>query len=517
MVLKCIAAGISLICAVLCFLRNMHIFQLNSYKSATQIPWLFKNFGRLIPSVFFLVTGALSFFVGDVWSFVLLLLSAAVMALSHLPRKAKKPLKFTMRVIRMTVTSAVIYIAAVVLTFIFAPRFVYGVVSFAAALVPFIIMLSNIINSPIEFAVRQWYIGDAKKLLRAADKMTVIGVTGSYGKTSVKFFLGTLLKAKYDTLVTPENYNTPMGVVITVRSSLRAIHEMFVCEMGAKYKGDIKELCRLAHPRFGVITSIGEQHLETFGSLEAIVRTKFEIYRELPEDGILFVNGDNKVITDNLSRMEGKCRVVRYGTAEGCDYRAEDISVSGKGTAFTLTVPGGESMRFSTRLLGSHNVVNIAGAIAVAYNMGISLEELVPYVKKIAPVEHRLQLIENGDLTIIDDAYNSNPAGCRAALETLSFFEDTKILVTPGMVELGALEEELNRQFGRDAAAVCDYVVLVGEKQAPPIKEGLLECGFDEDKIFVVSGIKEGLSKVYSIQTDKKKIVLLENDLPDNY
>jgi len=517
MVLKCIAAVLSSVCAVLCFLRNMHIFQLNSYKSATQIPWLFKNFGRLIPSVFFVLSGVLSFFAGDVWSFVLLIFSALVMALSHLPRRAKKPLKFTARVIRMTFTSGILYFGITIAAFVLLPDAVYAVTAFATALVPFIIMLANVINSPAEWAVRQWYTSDAKKLLRAADNMTVIGVTGSYGKTSVKFFLGTLLKAKYDTLITPENYNTPMGVVKTVRSSLRPIHEMFVCEMGAKYKGDIKELCRLAHPKFGVITSIGEQHLETFGSLETIIRTKFEIYRELPEDGILFVNGDNKVITDNLSRMEGKCRVVRYGTAENCDYRAEDISVSGKGTAFTFTVPGGESMRFSTRLLGSHNVVNIAGALAVAYNMGISLVELVPYVKKIAPVEHRLQLIENGDLTIIDDAYNSNPAGCRAALETLSFFEDLKILVTPGMVELGALESELNRQFGRDAAAVCDYVVLVGEKQAPPIKEGLLECGFAEDRIIVVSGIKEGLSAVYSIQTDKKKIVLLENDLPDNY
>jgi len=496
------------------FIKNMHFFQLNSYKAGTQFPWLKNNFGKLIPNFLILILGVLSL-IGNVALYVAAAVGALIMLLANLPKKAKKPLKYTTRVIRMIVTSSVIYFAVIAVAFAFNDGLFFAVASVLTAMIPLILMLSNLINAPLEASVRAWYTNDAKKMLRACPDMTTIGVTGSYGKTSVKFFLATLLKAKYNTLVTPENYNTPMGVVKTVRSSLRSTHEMFVCEMGAKYKGDIKELCRLVHPKFGVVTSIGEQHLETFGSLETIIKTKFEIYHELPNDGILFVNGDNEVINANLPI--GGVRVIKYGTSDGCDYIGKDISVSRRGTEFIVVMPNGEECVYSTKLIGAHNVVNLTGAIAVAVEMGISPKELVPYVKKINPVEHRLQLIEKGNLTVIDDAYNSNPAGCRAALETLALFDDMKILVTPGMVELGELQESCNMEFGRQAARVCDYVVLVGEKQTQPIKAGLDSEGYPEEKVFIASGIQEALSHVYALQSEKRKMILLENDLPDTY
>ncbi len=502
-----VAAGLN-------FIKNMHFFQLNSYKAGTQFPWLKNNFGKLIPNVIVLVLGVLAL-LGNIAVYIIATLGAAILLLSNLPRKAKKPLKYTTRVIRMIVTSSVIFFAVMVVAFTLTDSLFFTVACVLTAVIPLLVMLSNLINAPVEAAVRAWYTNDAKKMLRACPDMTTIGVTGSYGKTSVKFFLATLLRAKYNTLVTPENYNTPMGVVKTVRSSLRATHEMFVCEMGAKYKGDIKELCRLVHPKFGVITSIGEQHLETFGSLQTIVKTKFEIHGELPSDGILFVNADNDVIMDNIP--SSGVRIIKYGTGDGCDYRGKDISVSRRGTEFTVVMPNGEECVYSTKLIGAHNVVNLTGAIAVAIEMGISPKDLVPYVKKINPVEHRLQLIEKGNLTVIDDAYNSNPAGCRAALETLALFDDMKILVTPGMVELGELQESCNREFGCQAARVCDYVVLVGEKQTQPIKAGLADEGYPEEKIFVASGIHEALSHVYALQSDSRKMILLENDLPDTY
>ncbi|MBP5236500.1 MAG: UDP-N-acetylmuramoyl-tripeptide--D-alanyl-D-alanine ligase [Clostridia bacterium] len=504
--------------SALYYLKNMHMFQLNSYKAVNQFRWLTKNLIRLVPSAAFLVSFLISIFVPAAAGFTLVLLCSLLTAFFNIPGKTKKPLKYTMRVIRMIVTSSILYLLAAVLSVIIEPASFYAVISIMSALVPLIIIASNYINTPIELGLRLWYASDAKKMLRSSPGLMVIGITGSYGKTSLKYYLGALLRIRFNTLITPESYNTPMGVVKTVRSGLKATDEVFVCEMGAKYRGDIRELCELVNPRIGVLTSIGEQHLESFGSTDAIIDTKFELFDYLPYDGTFFANGDNALITERLANIEPRCRVVLYGTGENCNYRAMDVSVSSSGTEFTVAGPDGEMCRFSTKLLGSHAIINLTGAIAVANDMGIPLNELVPYVRRIAPVKHRLQLIENGNTTIIDDAYNSNPAGCRSALETLSLFKGVKILVTPGMVELGKLQGKCNMEFGVQAAAVCDYVILVGERQTGAILDGLRSAGYPDRKVFLVQNVNEALIKSNSIPTGgEKKIVLLENDLPDNY
>ena len=165
---------------------------------------------------------------------------------------------------------------------------------------------------------------------------------------------------------------------------------------------------------------------------------------------------------------------------------------------------------------GGKMMITLGGAMSTA-ELGISLAELRPQVRRLESVPHRLELSKRVGMTLIDDSYNSNPSGTKAALETLSFFEGEKILVTPGMVELGDKQEEYNCEFGRNAAAVCDYVALVGERQTKSIYKGLVEAGFDESRIFVSPSLGDALAKVGAIRTDKKKIVLLENDLPDNY
>jgi len=371
--------------------------------------------------------------------------------------------------------------------------------------------LANLINAPIEAAVRNYYLKDAKRILRDCPDLKIIGITGSYGKTSMKHFLTAILKQRYNVLMTPKNYNTPMGVTITVRGYLRGYHEIFVCEMGAKKKGEIKELCDIVHPCDGIVTSIGPQHLESFKSMENIISTKMALADEV-KGGKAFLNIDNEYIAKE--KREG---AVTYGTVEGADYRGKVISVSKKGTEFSVTYPDGREYVFHTCLLGAHNVQNICGAVAIADSYGVAPDEIADGIASIKAIPHRLELIEKGGLTVIDDAYNSNPAGAKAALDALSYFEDYKILVTPGMVELGEKEEELNAAFGAQAAAVCDFVVLVGEKRAVPIKRGLIEAGYPEDKIFVAGSIGDAMNKVYSLTTDKKKVVLLENDLPDNY
>lgn len=505
---------ITLFAAVLGLVCFTHMFQLNSYKPKEQLKWYEKNFKRIIPCV---ILAALFLFRiafkldMDVFTLVV----ALVVSLFFKPKKAKKPLVYTPRVKRMLATCVVIYVAVCVGIF-FSPLVVkYVLAIFGCGLLPLNLLLANLINRPIELSINRWYINDAKKMLESNKNLKIIGVTGSFGKTSVKFYLNTLLRAKYNVLMTPESYNTPLGIVKTIRGKLKATHQIFICEMGARNVGDIKEICDIVHPHHGVITTVGEQHLETFKTIENIKKTKFELADSLSNDAFLFVNGDCEAITTHSHKKLPEA--VTYGLNEGNSYQAYDLKISERGSEFKVKTADGEVCEFTTKLIGKHNVINIVGAIAVSHKMGIPLEKLRPQVRKLECVPHRLELTNRGGIVIVDDAYNSNPSGARAALETIQFFDGMKILVTPGMVELGTMQDELNYQFGKEAAQACDYIVLVGEKQTKPIFNGVKDADYDMNNCYVASDLNDALKKVYSIQTDKKKIVLLENDLPDNY
>lgn len=498
-------------------LRCMHMFQLNGYKSATHCRWMKQNPGQWIPG--FVAGGVclLALLMPTVVAFPVLTAVFALLAVSRRPRKAKKPLVYTARVKRMLVTCGLVLAALLLLGCLLAGK--GGLVlsmCVTAVLSPLTVLAANWLNSPVEKAVQNYYIRDAKKLLQSCPDMVRIGVTGSFGKTSVKYILHTLLQAEYDTLMTPESYNTPMGVVITVRKFLRATHRVFVCEMGARHVGDIKELCEIAHPQLGIITSVGKQHLETFYSLENVKKTKFELADSLPEDGVIFLNGEDENIREHMHHC--KAKAVTYGLSPECDYYATDISASSRGTSFAVHTPSGEEEIFSTKLVGAHNVINIVGAIALCSHLGISLARLKVQVRKLEAVPHRLQLLRRGSVTVIDDAYNSNPTGARAAIDALSLFDGFKILVTPGMVELGQEQDALNAAFGAYAAGVCDYVTLVGKKQTRSIYEGLRSAGYPEERIFVAEDLQAALAAAYAVPAgEKEKIILLENDLPDNF
>ena len=500
-------------------IKSMHMFQLNSYKVPTHIRWLRKNSRSLIPGAVGAVVTALLLIcgAGQILSLCVMTALFAVLAVLARPTKAKKPLVFTKRVIRMLVTLGLLLVIGAVLSIVIPGSTVYKIViAVLAAFSPVLVLVANFINKPVEQAINQYYINDAKKILRSASDLLTVGVTGSFGKTSVKYILHTLLQAEFDTLKTPESYNTPMGVVKTVRSMLRATHQIFVCEMGARNVGDIQELCELASPKMGIITSVGPQHLETFHTLENVQKTKFELEASLPADGKIFVNWEDANIRSYIDHVTHEA--VKYGLNDSCHYYATDISASSKGTSFTVHTPGGDSEVFTTKMVGAHNVINIVGAIAVCCELGIPLTKLKTQVRKLESVPHRLQLIRRQGITIIDDAFNANPTGAKAAIDALSLFDGCKILVTPGMVELGEKQDELNRAFGAYAAKVCDYVMLVGRKQTQSIFEGLLSAGYPEDRIFVADVLQDALSKAYEVSSDgKEKIILLENDLPDNF
>ena len=497
------------ICAFLLFRKNVHMFQLNGYKHPVQKKWYKDNLEELVlRSVWALGAALLVKKWGSLGCFLAAALFLIVAAL-NLPKKAKKPLIFTNRVKRLCLTFLLIGVIPALFGF-FAPEgraFGALLMSFFLVFAPELLLGADSLNKPMEKAVDRHYIRDAQRILAEDPALTIIGVTGSYGKTSVKFFLEKLLSVQYNVLVTPLNYNTTLGVVRTIRENLRPTHEIFVCEMGARNVGDIKEICDLVHPKMGVITAIGPQHLESFKSIANVVKTKFELADSLPADGVFFGNMDDEEIRNRKVLVP----TVGYGTLRG-DYRAEDIRCDEHGLRFTV-----RGVEFETKLLGKHNVQNILAAIAVANTLGIPLEKLKQPVRRLEAVEHRQQLRGSSDRLIIDDAYNSNPAGAQAALETLSMFEGLKILVTPGMVELGEKQAELNTAFGRQAAACCDRAVLVGKKQAVPIRAGLTEAGFPEEHIRVADTVEEAIQMADSFPTSGRRVILLENDLPDNY
>ena len=505
---------------------NLHMLQLNGYDNEEHGTWLKNNRGKQRQLFFMLICvvimGIYSAPVTAIISMIFLIIDIRI----YLFLKSvftKKKLVFTTRAKRLVLTSGILFTIIVALGEV-CEKFTHHVGGMAAALLgifltPYILMLANVINRPVEKMVRQYYINDAKKILKENSHIKIIGITGSYGKTSVKFYLNTLLSAKYNVLVTPESYNTPMGVVKTIREQMKSSHEIFVCEMGARKVGEIKEICDIVHPQDGLITSIGPQHLETFFSMENIVKTKFELGDELPEGGILFLNGDNEYITGNLEKNGSKYPdTVMYGeTGKGNGYHTENVKVSDMGTTFTVVTPDGDKAEFTTRLIGAHNVINVLGAIAVAHTYGIPLNDLKVPVRRLQPAEHRLQLIDHGNVAIIDDTFNSNPIGSKAAVEMLALFEGTRILITPGMVELGEKEEEYNFKYGTYAADCCDYIYLVGVKRTKPIYDGILSKGFDESRVKAVDTLQDAMKLANALKTDNKKYILLENDLPDNY
>ena len=373
----------------------------------------------------------------------------------------------------------------------------------------------NLLNAPIEKSIKNWYIHDAKKILKSKPDLKIIGLTGSYGKTSTKYILGRILSEKYNTVITPGSFNTPMGVVITIRNQLTPATQVFVVEMGAKQVGDIKEICDIVHPQTAIITSVGPQHLNTFGSIENVVKTKFELADAVAEcGGKVYLNTDNDLIRKKAKDYDS----VTYSTKiKGANVRAQDVVCSKNGLSFTVKYKR-KSISLTTELLGTHNVLNIMSAVAIAIDMGVSENDIKYAVQSLKPTEHRLELKPLfGGALLIDDAYNANPEGSLEAMRVIGSFSPMKrIVVTPGLVELGEKEYECNKALGAEAAKNADVIILVGEKRSIPLKEGVFSEGFDEKNLYVAKTFNDAV-EIFKPMCDKDTVVIFENDLPDNY
>ncbi len=501
--------------------KSIHILQLNSYRDERYGKWMNQNAAK----VYF--NSDLLPILGAIIAVFFPLIGLAVAVLSYLllirlrPQiKEKKPLVVTDRVKRLMRTiygiSGIVFLMFGVFLYSYPYLAILCIVLWIFTTF-WVVRFGNRINVPIENNINLSFYKQAQQKVKSASDLLVIGITGSYGKTSVKHAVTDLLSHKFNVLMTPGSYNTAMGVTRIINDKLNPLHEIFVAEMGAKQRGDIKELVDLASPKIGILTAIGPAHLETFGSLEITQKTKYELIDGLPKDGVAFMNYDNERVRECVEWTNVE-KYTYSASSDKADFYASDLNITSKGSHFKVNTPDGQSIPVLTKLLGEHNISNVVVGVAVAHHLGVSHQQISGIVRTLKPAEHRLQLKKTAaGITILDDAFNSNPVGSKAAVEVLRQIEgNQKILVTPGMVELGEQEYELNYQFGVHASKNADYIILVGQKQTEPIQKALKDEGFNESNLFVAKDFFEGNAHLQSI-AKKGDVVLFENDLPDTY
>ena len=536
---------------ILTMLKLIHIIQLNSYNLDQQILWYKKNKKKFISNFILLILIAfesivirfvnygLDFKYGTkvannnallnvcymFVSMILIPICLLVILLENLLRKQKKKLVFTNRIKRLIVICVLLF------SLFFIPLCVNSFVGYISVLVgialsPLIVFIAYFISLPIENSIRKKFMNEAHELVKANDDLYVLGITGSFGKTSVKYYLHRILQEKFSVCMTPESFNTAMGATLTIKNDLKNIDDIFICEMGARRVGDIKEICDIVDPVGAIITDVGNMHLDTFKNIENVCKTKFELVDAACINnkdsklgkGIVLLNGDNDLIREraNSYKFENK-NVYFYGLNNSNDFYASDISVSAKGTKFKLNSKSFKDETFETKLLGKYNIINLVAAISYAMLLGVDIESIKNAVKSIEGVPHRLQILSYGkDDILIDDAYNSNPKGARNAVDVISEFDDyKKIIITPGMVELNDKQDEENESFAEYAGKLVDYAVVVGSTNKESLIKGF-EKTMSKDRIINFYKIEDAIQYVINNIKDKK-VILLENDLSDNY
>lgn len=522
--IECVAASLILAMALSStYCKFLGILQSSGYGNKKLFAWACKKnnaaFQRII--LLFLLCAlshgviALCFFFAGKWAAVIALsgylLFLILYAVADKKAALRSPVSFTPRLKRLYVvcffmTAVLVYLALTLLNFadyliednVFNLLRYLPVSIFPLLSLP-IIALSNLIAKIYEVPHNKSFVRAAKRKLEGS-KLTVVGITGSYGKTSTKQILSSLLSKKYRVLSTPRSHNTPMGLALCINSNMLENYDIFIAEMGARNVGDIAELCAFCPPDYSVITGICPQHLESFKTEENIIKAKGEI--------LLATKCSAVIAPDCYNNFED------YACPKRVADCVSNIVCNCNGTEFTLKL-GEQSRKVKTKLLGAHSAQNIALAAQLAHELGMSLEEIATAVEELDFIEHRLQLIQSNGVNILDDGYNSNVKGAAAAIEVLKTFEGKKITVTPGLVELGVLEESENYALGKKLVGL-DEVILVGDTLVTPVKNGYLENGGDRQKLHTVPTLFAAQDLLKGILQQGDTVLFL-NDLPDIY
>ena len=378
---------------------------------------------------------------------------------------------------------------------------------------PFLIMLAIYILNKPEKMLQDKFLNEAKVIFRNSGTCC-IGVTGSYGKTSVKNHLGEIIQTTLGSCFWPsEGTNTLMGITREIREKLNRFYKYSIIEMAAYRVGSISKSCKLCPPKISIITAIGSQHLERFGSLDVTYKAKTEIAKALPKDGILVCNYDNE-----LSRKAGKefndkiSKTIFYGLTRDPlnNCYASDIKIDKTGTSFNVHWEN-EIYPSKTTLLGKHAVSNLLCCFVTACTLGAKPKNIIAAIAGISPVNHRLKLEKRGDYYVLDDAYNANEKGFAYALEVVKEFEASKkIIMTPGVIELGEKQYKINKELAKSAMKICDYFIAVGEPNRQAFSDGFS----DKNRFYTATSRDEAFKKLDNL-VQKDALVLIANDLTD--
>jgi UDP-N-acetylmuramoyl-tripeptide--D-alanyl-D-alanine ligase len=435
------------------------------------------------------------------------------------PRHSGKiPLKLTWRASRVLTGAVVLSWGFWLLGVWMAPSTLRGAFLASATVflaTPLALVAANALLEPYEASVQRGYEADAVSRLQTVDPV-IIGITGSYGKSSTKAMLAHILQYKDPTLAASGSINTLMGITRHIRENLVRGHRYLIVEMGAFNVGSIKRLCELTPPQAALVTAVGDMHLERFGSVEAIVRAKGELADALPPGGLLVVNADSPGAL-RIARQHDDKRVLLYGetSTERLDTRLENVRFARNGTTFDLRTRD-RTHTCVTPLLGRPIVLNIAGAFTLAHALGVDSDLIVAAIRTLTPVPNRLEVVDDQGVTWVRDAYNSNQFGFRAALEVAAALPAARrFLVTPGVIELGPEQFTVNLALSREAAQICDSTVVVGKLNREAFIAGHRETGRD-GQVVPVKGRGEAF-RWLKVNVKAGDLVVLENDLPDLY
>ncbi|MBR4745360.1 MAG: UDP-N-acetylmuramoyl-tripeptide--D-alanyl-D-alanine ligase [Clostridia bacterium] len=460
------------------------------------------------------------FLVGNsiMWVFLLaeiLTFGAIIFVLSSSKSNHKVSVKLTKRYIRIYTLSLVISICAIsyfCYHIIFGFNQLFGLVYVFPLVVLFSVFLACVLLFPFEKIISMHYISDAVKILKNHGGITNIAITGSYGKTSTKFILKTILSQKYRVIATPGSYNTPMGITKTIREMLTADTDVFIMEFGANKVGDIKYLCKKFRPNIGIMTSIGKAHINTFKSIDNVIQAKSELVNNLYGNNTFAVfNTDNEYLKKIY--MGYKDTKIACGL-KGGELVATNIGTNPTGTTFDVVKDGKTFVTLKTKLIGLQNITNILLAVAVAIKLKLSKQQIIDGVKELSQISARMEVMPHSSgAIIINDGYNSNPYSARVAIDNMNLFDKKhKIVLTPGMVELGKLQYSENYNYGVYMASKVDRVYIANRENMLALKRGLVDGGMSLKDIYTNATLSSTLKTL-----TKDDILLIENDLPDNY
>jgi UDP-N-acetylmuramoyl-tripeptide--D-alanyl-D-alanine ligase len=446
--------------------------------------------------------------VGAVWSPLLFVTAVAVVLWPvGLPIRGRtSKLALTRRLRTLAIVASVLLVVIAVVAALTVSLVIGAVV--VAVVFPFVVDLAAAVLAPIEARLGNRYVRDAQATLERV-RPRVVAVTGSFGKTSTKEHIRDLLGDRYLVVASPASFNNRLGLARAINEHLQPGTEVFVAEMGMYAEGEIRALCEWLPPEIAVLTAVGPVHLERLGSIDAIVRAKSEIFERARVAVVCVDDPRLAAVADDLSARG--MRVWRCGATDRPNLDVAFV-VAADGSA-RLRVDGTEH---SVRIGDGTHPSNLACAVAVARELDVAVDRVVARLARLAVPAHRLEVrtSERG-VTVIDDTFNANPDGARHALDLLAHVDGggRRVVVTPGMVELGAEQAEANEQFARLASESADTLVVVGRTNRAALLRGArggstaVECVANRDRgtAWVRSTLGSG------------DVVLYENDLPDHY